>query len=151
MIYGFDTESKDQAMAALLVYVVYRSRNTKRFKVSTKMWEQITGFAKLSAKKSLSLPEFIERFRKPMCCETLQSRYCKVDEQSAHAAKVMTDGSVFVAGEEGKAFLTSLIHEANTKQVLDLLYKETAFIIHAVRERLEAERITDKLDNDNED
>lgn len=146
MIYGFDTKNKEQATAALLVYVIYRSRDLKRFKVSTKMWEQITNFAKLSAKKSLTLPEFIERFRKPMCCEAIQSRHCKVDEHAGHAAKMLEDGTLFVAGDEQKAFLTTIVNEANAKKVLDLIYKETAFVIHAVRERLEAEKVTDKLE-----
>ena len=140
MTYGFETEEKHHALAALIIYVVYRSRNLKRFKVSTKMWEQITNFAKLSAKKSLTLGEFIERFRKPMCCETLQNRYCIIDEQHAQSARVLADGSVVMSGKQDKAFLTSLINDADDKKVLDLIYKETAFVIHTVRERLENEK-----------
>ena len=52
MIYGFDTQDKEAATAALIVYAIYRSRDIKRFKVSTQMWGQIERFVKSSAKRA---------------------------------------------------------------------------------------------------
>lgn len=146
MIYGFNTNDKEHATAAFLVYLVYKSRDYKRFKVSTKMWEQITAFAKLSAKKSITIPEFLERFRKPMCCDSLNPRFTKVEEFSSNAAKLLSDGSLFVSAQEQKNSLQEIISQVKDKKILDLLYKQTSFVIYSVRERLEIEKLTDKLE-----
>ena len=144
-MYGFDTEKEERAIAALVVYVVYRSRDNTRFKVSTKMWDQITGFVRLSAKKSTNIPEFIDYFRKPMRCESITAKYCEVDGKQA--AKMLSSGELFVSGQtEQRQFLTSLLEQANQSKVLHALIKETAFIIMLVRERLEIEKHTDKVD-----
>lgn len=144
MIYGFDTDEKERAIAAQVIYSVYKSRNIDRFRVSTKMWEQITNFSKLSAKKAGNLAEFIERFRKPMCCEALKPAHCVTDKTSA--VKMMDDGSVFESGEDSRQFLTSILEKSNQKKVIALIIDETAFIIMLVRERLEAEKLTNKMD-----
>lgn len=144
MIYNFDTDDKNRAIASLCVYAVYRSRNIDRFKVSTKMWDQIAGFVKLSSKKSKTIPEFIEKFRKPMKCESLIPKYCKTDESLA-GAKMLEDGQIFVSGEKGRSFLTSMLENCEQKEVLSRLYKETSFIIMLVRERLEIEKQTEKI------
>lgn len=48
MIYNFDTNAQHEAVSALLVYAVYRSRDRKRFKVTPEMWGQIERFCKAS-------------------------------------------------------------------------------------------------------
>ena len=52
MIFGFDTEDGNESTAALLVYAIYRSRNTMQFKVSIDMWDKIERFAKSAAKRA---------------------------------------------------------------------------------------------------
>ncbi len=145
MIYGFNTDRQERATAAQVIYSVYKSRNTDRFKVSTKMWEQITNFSKLAAKKSTNLAEFIERLRKPMCCEVLMPRYCITDKKNA--VKILEDGSIFESGEDGRQFLTALLERANETKVLTSVINETAFVIMLVRERLEVEKLTDKMES----
>lgn len=148
MIYSFETESKERAIAAQIIYSVYKSRNTDRFKVSLKMWEQITNFSKLSAKKSTNLAEFIERFRKPMCCEVLQPRYCITSVKNA--LKVLDDGAVFESGDDARQFITGLIEQSNDKKIIATIINETAFVIMLVRERLETEKLTAKMEKDND-
>jgi len=141
MIYQFETDNQQRATAALMVYAVYKSRDISRFKVSTKMWEQITGFVKLAAKRSINLAEFIEYFRKPMKCEAIQAKYCKIDKSI-----MMIDGALSAASDtEARQFLTSELEQADQKKVISTLIKETAFVIMLVRERLENEKQTDKI------
>ena len=148
MIYNFKTELKERAIAAQVIYSVYKSRDSDRFKVSLKMWEQITNFSKLAAKKSTNLAEFIERFRTPMRCEVLQPRHCITSGQKA--VKVLDDGSIFVSGEDARQFITALIGQSDDKKVISTIINETAFVIMLVRERLETEKLTAKMEKDND-
>jgi hypothetical protein len=144
MIYNFDTEEKSRAIAALLVYAIYRSRDTERFTVSTKMWDQITNFSKLAAKKSSNLAEFIELFKKPMRCDALKPKYC-VTGNSKHLM-ILKEGELFESGTERREFITSLLEQANETKVLSLIINETSFIIMLVRERLESEKIAKQME-----
>ena len=146
MIYKFDTDNKKRAIAALVIYAVYRSRDQKRFKVSTKMWEQITNFCKLSAKKSTNLAEFIEHLRKPMHCEAIKPAYCEI-EGTKGATKQLADGTVFESGADSRQFLTRILEECSQEQVISTIINETAFIIMLVRERLETEKHTQKMES----
>ena len=38
MIYNFDTDDNNYAVAALLVYAIWRSRDKSKFKVTTEVW-----------------------------------------------------------------------------------------------------------------
>lgn len=138
-MYGFSTEDKHKAVAALAIYVVYKSRSD-RFATSTKMWEQITGFAKLSAKKSTTMPEFIERFRKPMKCDAIKPSSCS-DTSSGTVAQLLEDGTLFVSGEERREFAAKAFEDANHARALEYLTSQTAFVILLVRERLENEKL----------
>ena len=51
VIYNFDTGEKKYAVAALLLYATYRSRDKSKFKVSPEMWGQIQRFTQAAAKR----------------------------------------------------------------------------------------------------
>ena len=108
------------------------------------MWEQITNFSKLAAKKSTNLAEFIEKLRKSMCCEVIHPRYCSIDKGEAKSDGQLVvefeDGTTFESGED-RQFMTSLIEHVDEKRVISCVINETAFIIMLVRERLENEKI----------
>lgn len=144
MIYNFDTEEKNRATAALVIYVVYRSRNIDRFKVSTKMWEQITNFSKLAAKKSTNLAEFIELFKTPMRCDALNPKYC-ITGNSKPIVKLQ--GGELMESESMREFLTSVLENSNEKEVINIILNETSFIIMLVRERLENEKLTQQMES----
>lgn len=139
MILDFDTESKEQAVAACIIYAIYRSRNTDRFKISTKMWGQIANFSKLAAKKSTNIAEFAERFMRSMCCESINA--VGLDNEKL----MLEDGSIFEPSEESRKFLTSLVKGVNEKSVISTIINETAFIIMLVRERLESDKLASKM------
>lgn len=48
MIYNFDTDDNNYAVAALLVYATFRSRDKSKFKITLGMWGQIQRFVKAS-------------------------------------------------------------------------------------------------------
>lgn len=140
-IYGFDTEDRNEATAALLIYAVYRSRDTRRFKVTPDLWAQIERFVKAAAKRADSLPRFLEALKPRLSCGTLHPRWMEAGIRGVLLLGATTSGEyVEVAGQPQREFLTGVLGQADTPRVLDLLYRETAYMVLLVRDRLEREK-----------
>ena len=121
MLSGFDTDDRAAAIGALLVYSIWRSRDVRRLKVDTSLWARVERFTKGSAKRAQSLPEFVERLKPRLACETVRA----------------------VTGEDGnRDFLTGVLTRpsADPHLVLRKLYRETSLCVLLVRERLEREK-----------
>ena len=74
MYYNFDTSDENAAVAALLVYATYRSRDLKRFKVNPEMWSTIERAVKSVAKRAPDLGEFLERLKPKLSCSSIKPR-----------------------------------------------------------------------------
>lgn len=146
MIYQFDTDDQAAATAALLVYAIYRSRDTRRFKVSPDMWSQIERFTKASAKRAQSIPSFIESLKPRLQCGTIHPRWM---ETGIKGLLPITDGmgrTSYIQAADSREFLTGVLASADPREVLRRLYAETAWVILLVRDRLEREKpIEDRL------
>ena len=141
MYYNFDTEDHGQAVAALLVYAVYRSRDKKRFKISLDMWGQLERATKGVAKRARDLGEFIEKLKPKLMCPTIQPRWAKTIPDGMVTMRVLEDGSVAELQDQGRRqFLTDVLQEVDHKEVLEILYRKTAIVILLVRDRLEREK-----------
>lgn len=140
MYYGFETGSEDAAIAALLVYGTYRSRDVKRFKVSPDMWGIIERAVKSSAKRALDLHDFIEKLKPKLMCSSLKPRWMSTDPRS-YSTVVLDDGSLVVKEDKGRRrFWVEILEDINHEPVLAILREKTAWVIALVRDRLERER-----------
>lgn len=139
MIYNFDTDDSRQAVAALLVYAIYRSRDKSKFKVSPEMWGQIQRFVQASAKRAKTLPQFINNLQPKLSCPSLSPKWLEIGVQGR---TFLQSGSNFIemAQPDRRNFLTEILSEVNDKEVVKLLRTETQFIILLVRDRLEKEK-----------
>ena len=140
MIYEFDTEEKHYATAALLVYAIYRSRDRKRFKVTPDMWAQIERFIKASAKRATNIPLWIEAFKPRMMCSNINPKNMQAGIKGLTAIKNSDGTTEYMQFAESREFLTNVLKEVEHKDVLNALYKETAWIVLLVRDRLEREK-----------
>lgn len=141
MYYNFDTDRQEAAVAALLVYAIYRSRDVKRFKVTPDMWGIIERAVKSTAKRARDLGEFIERLKPKLMCSTIHPRWAQTLPEGVVTMKALPDGSFAQVEEKGKRqFLTDVLQEVDHQQVLDALYRQTALVILLVRDRLEREK-----------
>lgn len=141
MIYNFDTENEDLALASLLVYAIYQSRDKNKFKVTPDMWGIIERQVKSSSKRAITILDFLEKFKSKIKCSTIAPRYMRT---SSNAEVLVPDGhGGFISRREEKinSFWTQEIEKADDKKVLNELYKHTNFVILLVRERLEREKI----------
>lgn len=139
MIYNFDTDSREHAVAALLVYAVYRSRDKSKFKVTPEMWGQIQRFVQAAAKRAKTLPQFINNLQPKMSCSSLNPKWLEIGVQGR---TFLQSGSSFIemAQPDRRNFLTEVLSEVDDKAVIKLLRNETQFVILLVRDRLEKEK-----------
>lgn len=143
MIWGFETDDIALAAACQVIYVVYRSRDHKRFKVTPDMWGRIEQAAKSAAKRAADLTDFIEKLKPKLCCRTLRRQWMTADTRTVTLYKA-PDGTLLSRGVDrvGCDFLVDVLsgRAAPHASVLDNLYRKTSLVIALVRERLERER-----------
>lgn len=147
-MHKFNTNNKNRAIAALCVYAVYRSRNQDRFKISTKMWDQISNFTKLSAKKSTDCAKFLDQFSKRMKCDSINPKFLDIGQPKTAQVTLENGGIIEREDEEKRVFINDIIEKCNNTEVINTLINETAFVIMLVRERLEDEKLMKGLENE---
>lgn len=145
MIYHFDTNRKPAATAALLVYVVYRSRDRQRFKITPELWEKVARFVKDSAKRAKSLPEFLDALAPRLCCGALNPRWMDVGEAGLTPITMGSGSTGYIEPGEGhRDFMVRIVEGADAEAALKCLLTETIWIIAMVRDRLENEKTFDQ-------
>jgi hypothetical protein len=156
VIYGFETEDENAAVAAMIVYVIWRSRDRAKFKITPEVWGQVERFTKDAAKRAKTLPDFIESLKKPsrMNAPTLQPRYMEVGVKGdiPMVTIVGEDGSFKEAIKFGadrdiglREFGTRVFERADATQVIRAAYKNTGWVVLLVRDRLEREKPIEKF------
>lgn len=141
MFYGFNTSNENAAIAALLVYGTYRSRDVRRLKVTPELWATIERAVKSSAKRALDLHDFLEKLKPKLFCSSLKPRFMRTDLDTVTMAVDPLTGELMEIRDEGKRqFWVELLESADHQAVLDILYRKTAWVIALVRDRLERER-----------
>lgn len=151
MLLGFNTGNEIKAKAAMLVYVVYKSRDVKRGPSGLDMWGQIERFAKAAAKRSEGIDDFVNSFKRKMACSTINPHWMRNDISSTNAI-LKGDGTIMSFGGDLRAFgLEIFDDEENGKSVVDCIYNKTQIIILLVRDRLEREKMFSQGDVQDED
>lgn len=153
MFYNFQTDCFEEATAALLVYAVYRSRDTKKFKVSLDMWGIIERAVKSVAKRSEDLDIFLEKLKPKLCCSSIRPQFMQTILDIPVEMIALPDGCFVKREEKGKRrFLVDVLNEVDNKTVLENLYKKTSKVILLVRDRIEREKpIESQFIKDDED
>lgn len=150
MIFNFDTDQQHEAVAALLVYAVYRSRD-KRFKVTPDMWGRIERAVESAAKRAEDLGEFLQRLKPKLSCPAINPKWAKVPGDLM-TMKALPDGTLAQVEDAGRRqFLTGVLREADAFRVLECLRRKAALVVLLVRDRLERERPFVKEEDDDSD
>jgi len=142
MLYGFDTDDQNAATAALCLYAIYRSRNPKRLKVTPDFWGVIERAVRSTAKRATTIPVWIEKLKPKLGCETISPRWAATDAGGliTMLPDPRTGELMQIGGKPKREFLTSVIAEADNKAVLEVAYKQAAYVVLLVRDRLEREK-----------
>jgi hypothetical protein len=159
MIYGFETDDQHAATAALIVYVVWRSRDRQRVKITPDIWGQVERWTKDASKRARSLPELIEALKRPgrICAGALHPRFMEVGlgGEAPLTYVVGEDGRLreaiqFAADRETgrREFMTRVLERTDAAAVIRAAHRETTWVIMLVRDRIERERpIEQQLDD----
>ena len=152
MYYNFDTDDEWAATASLIVYAIYRSRDSKKFKVSPDMWSMIERAVGSAAKRAMDLADFMQKLKPKLMCPTIHPRWARTIPDGMVSMKQMPDGSFAQVADHGRRqFLTDVLQEVDHREVLDILYRKTALVVLLVRDRLEREKpIEAKFENEGE-
>lgn len=130
MIYGFDTDDENEAIAALTIFCVWKSRDRGKYKPGPGMWGQIRGFVKAASKSSTNIPRFTEDLMARLGCSSLSSRWVAVG--------LFGDDSPADQGDTiMRAYLQDIRSRANEKRVLEIAANETITVIELLKQRLD--------------
>jgi hypothetical protein len=141
MYYNFQTNEGEKAVAALLIYAIYRSRDKSKFKITPDMWGIIERSVKSVAKRAMDLEEFIEKLKPKLKCSTIIPKWAKTIPDGMVTMKKQEDGSYVEVADMGKReFLVDVLTEVNHREVLDVLYEKAALAVLLVRDRIEREK-----------
>lgn len=142
MIYAFDTTDEHAATAALLVYATWRSRDTGRYKITPDVWSQVERFVKAAAKRARTLADFVEELKPRLYAGTLSPRAMEAGVKGPVPLLALGSGAMLemAAPEDQREFLVGVIERADQREVLRRLYRQTAWVVLLVRDRLERER-----------
>ncbi len=140
--YGFDTDDLHEATAALLVYATWRSRDRNRFRVTPDVWSQVARFVRASAKRSTTLPEFLDRLMPRLACGSLHPRAVEVGIRGVIPLVETVEGEYIQPGADGeqREFLTGVLRRVDHRRVLAMYNTQSSLVIALVRDRLERER-----------
>lgn len=140
MLFGFQTESEVKAKAALLIYVIYRSRNKDRGPQGVDMWAQIERFAKAAAKRADGIDDFVNSFKRKMACGTINPYWLQGDVEAANAI-IKDNGEILTFSEHQRGFGLEIFEdEKQGREVVECIYNKTQNVILLVRDRLEREK-----------
>lgn len=149
MIYGFNTRDENAAVAALIVYVAWRSRDRAKFKVTPDVWAQVERFVKDSAKRARTIYDFIEAIKRPgrMNAPSLHPRYLAVGLGGSTPLVHLQGGAIaqFSPDTSGREFGLDVFESADARAVIAEAYSRTNRVILLVRTRLEAEKPIETL------
>lgn len=154
MYFNFDTNDENAAIAALLVYAIYRSRDVKRFKITPEMWSTIERGVKSVAKRAEDLGEFIEKLKPKLACSSIKPKWANTIPEGIITMKIDPEtGELMQVTDLGRRqFLTDVLGTADHRKVLDILYNKAALVVLLVRDRLEREKpIEARFEDENED
>ncbi len=154
-IHGFDTDDEPAATAALVLYVVYRSRDKARLKVTPDLWARVERALKDASKRAKTLPDLIEALKSPrrLCAPTLHPRHMQVglagdiplavfhnpDGTFSHAIRFADDRDT-----GRREFMVRVVERADARAVLARAHRNTAWVVALVRHRIEGERAVEQ-------
>ena len=132
MYYNFDTDKIDRAKAALLLYGLYRSRGQNSSLNGLETWERFNSYVRAACIKSETLGEFVQQFCRKANIASIKPHYFQTGDLVA-----MPDGELILS-DAVKDYRLGIF---NDDSLLDVINKETLYLIMLIRERIQREKL----------
>ena len=143
MQFGFDTENEMRGKSALLLYAMYRSRDTSSALNGIDTWSRFAAFTKGAALKSTTTAEFCDQFCKAAKVQSIKPKYLK----SSDGMVFMPDGSI-VQSENVNDYKIGIIEDNG---LLPYFEKESQLLVMLVRERIQREKLNMETEDESEE
>lgn len=144
MLFNFSTDNMRFARAALVLYVLYKSRDVNSPMNGLETWNRVEAYCVGACKKSRTTSEFVTKFKELGKVGAVKPRY--LSEQGPELA-VMPDGSV-VESTNIRNYHTELFEDDEVRKTIENDYP---LITMLVRERIQREKYMIEEDENEED
>lgn len=145
MYYQFATEKIEHAKAALLLYAMYRSRDSSSPLNGLETWERFQSFVRGACLKSSTTAGFVQAFCAKAKIASIKPYYFNVENEP-----VMLSNGDLILSENIKNYRLEILEDDN---ILKLYNTESVYLILLVRERIQREKYErrEELQNDKND
>lgn len=133
MQFGFDTENELRGKAALLLYAMYRSRDSASSLNGLDTWNRFAAYTKGAALKSTTTAEFCDQFCKMAKVPSIKPKYLKSNDGFVY----MPDGSI-IQSDSVQDYKISIMEDNG---LVELFGKESQLLVMLVRERIQREKL----------
>lgn len=143
MYYNFDTQSLKHAQAALILYALYRSRNSNSPLNGVETWDRFATFVRGASLKGTTTPQFIQAFCQKAKIDSIKPKYLQTDEPVLNPA----------TGEliRSDAFKNYQLRVMDDNSLLPLFANDSIYLCLLVRERIQREKFEGVTDDEAED
>ena len=143
MLYQFDTDSLSHAKAALLLYGMYRSRKKESPLNGLETWDRFQTFVRGSCLKATTTAEFVQAFCKKAKIDSVKPRYFSTGDP------VLMPGTGELISSAGIAdYRLGILADDS---LMRLYNTESLYLIMLVRERIQREKFTPEVEDDEEE
>lgn len=143
MLYQFDTDSLSHAKAALLLYGMYRSRKKESPLNGLETWDRFQTFVRGACLKATTTAEFVQAFCKKAKIDSVKPRYFSTGDP------VLMPGTGELISSAGIAdYRLGILADDS---LMRLYNTESLYLIMLVRERIQREKFTPEVEDDEEE
>lgn len=135
MLYNFDTENRQLANAALVLYAMYKSRGLNSPLNGLETWNRVESYCVGACKKSRTTSEFVTKFKELGKIGAIKPRYL-ADPSKDTAMTMLPDGTV-VESDQVKDYRIGLLEDDEVRKTIEKDYPLVAIL---VRERIQREK-----------
>ena len=144
MLYNFSTDNLDRANAALLIYALYKSRDSSSPMTGVDTWSRVESACVGACKKSSTTSEFVTQFKRIAHVGSIKPRYLATHERGLIR---MDDGSL-IADDGVKEYQIPILEDDRVRRTIE---RDYPLIVMLVRERIQRERYELTEDEEDED
>lgn len=145
MLLGFDTNSELHARAALILYAMYKSRDSKSSLNGVDTWTRFVSYIKGSMEKATNTAEFCDNFCEKAMVGSIKPRYLKVGD-----GPIILPTGELIQSEDFKDYQLDIFSD---DRLTVLFEKETQLLAILVRDRIQREKleVTEEEDDETDD
>ena len=141
MLFNFNTDDMKLAKASLVLYAMYKSRETNSPMNGLETWNRVESYCVGACRKSRNTSEFVTKFKELGKVGAIKPSY--LDTSNSGFTR-LTDGCI-VEAEKVHEYRISLLEDNEIRKTIE---KDYPLVTLLVRERIQREKYTNEDENE---